>query len=275
MRVGKINGWHVAFLTFAISLLSVPAMKGLVLVFDLSAEWARTWGRLLPLLVMGCAVAYIAWRFPDSIRRVMPRLPADRRQELLVVTLAKVTIPFAVIGAGAAWFLATEGSVGLERRYAGFDYHAVREASTYAPSGLLVALLVGPILAPVIEEIVFRGFLYNLWAERWGWFPSMLLTSILFGAYHHNYISAFLGSIVYVCLYRRTGTLVAPMVSHAAFNLAMFYPFFGQFLFPPPMSAFGDITTWWPQLACLAFVVVALPAYVFMSRHERHQEQSA
>ena len=81
----------------------------------------------------------------------------------------------------------------------------------------------------------------------------MVLTSTLFGLYHPVFWAAFTSSIVFVCLFRRTGSLWASIIVHAFFNLMLWYPLVGQFVFPSPERALGDISTWGFQLACLLF----------------------
>jgi membrane protease YdiL (CAAX protease family) len=44
----------------------------------------------------------------------------------------------------------------------------------------------GVTLGPVIEELLFRGFLQPVLVDSMGVFPGILLTSMLFGALHLN-----------------------------------------------------------------------------------------
>jgi len=124
------------------------------------------------------------------------------------------------------------------------------------------------ILAPLTEELVFRALLYRTWEAQWGWLPAMLASSALFAAYHPNFVPAFLGGILYVCLYRRTGSIWAPIVVHAAFNVLIWFPLLGQFIFPRGLDAPGDLQSWWLHLAALFAALVAIPAYVSLARFE-------
>lgn len=87
------------------------------------------------------------------------------------------------------------------------------------------------VLAPVGEEIIFRGVLYP-WAKR-KFSPSIALwgTAILFGAIHVN-LSSFLPltvlALVLVWLYEYTGNLLAPIAVHIVFNGANFIALFYQ-----------------------------------------------
>jgi membrane protease YdiL (CAAX protease family) len=124
-------------------------------------------------------------------------------------------------------------------------------------------------LAPILEELLFRGLLYKAWEKRLGWAGSMTLVSILFGLYHPLFWSAFASSIVFACLYRRTGSLWAPIIVHAIVNISLWYPLLGRHVLPRSPEAATDLSQWGLRLAALAVVSVALPWYVWLSRHRR------
>ena len=275
MRATSAHGWQLAFLTFAAVLLAAPAGKQLVQFFELTGQWAMLWQRILPILILATGVI-VAWvRSPQSLATMAPSLPDTRRLEVAAATVAHLAIPLAVAGAFAAWYWFTEGPLALEQRYQASGFHRNSEAIAFSTSGLILFLLVAPFVAPLVEEFIFRGFLYGAWKERWGWMVAGLLTSLVFAAYHRSFVGSFLSSVLFVCIYRRTGTLRGPMIVHAVGNLALFYPFYGQLVYPRPEEAVADITTWWPQLVALAFVVFALPIYVLMARHEHAREEAA
>jgi len=86
-------------------------------------------------------------------------------------------------------------------------------------------ILYGCILAPFVEEFVFRGFLFTAFRNRWGTGPAALLSSLLF-AVLHGYTAA--GTVLMVLfgllmcmLYHRTGTLRLPLMVHAMTNLLL------------------------------------------------------
>ncbi|MEP7002215.1 MAG: type II CAAX endopeptidase family protein [bacterium] len=99
---------------------------------------------------------------------------------------------------------------------------ALLEPSPSEPSSpLVIALLTGltgATLAPVVEELVFRGVLFRAWRSRFGHVRAMLGTSVLFGLLHHDVIGSVIFGIVMVMLYGRTGSLLVPVVTHALYN---------------------------------------------------------
>jgi membrane protease YdiL (CAAX protease family) len=88
-----------------------------------------------------------------------------------------------------------------------------------------VAILVG-IVAPVVEELFFRGFLFGALGRTMHWVLAALVTGFVFGAIHAGGTPAVflvplavLGALLCV-LYRRTGSLLPGMGVHA-FNNAL------------------------------------------------------
>ena len=77
--------------------------------------------------------------------------------------------------------------------------------------------------APLLEEPLFRGILYRGFASAMPGPAATALSGFLFALVHVNAASFlplwFLGC-VFATLYRRTGTLLAPMTAHALFNAA-------------------------------------------------------
>ena len=77
------------------------------------------------------------------------------------------------------------------------------------------------VVAPIAEEIIFRGYFYGIIRRYCGRIPALLTSSLLFTAIHGNLAAApglFFLAITLCLLYERTGTLWASMTLHAAFN---------------------------------------------------------
>lgn len=259
------SGFQIAFLILAVDFLAAVALK-------YTADFLGTPKSDLRLLSHNISFA-IGWSIlliVAPLRRACDTelrapLPVRMVPELVAVALAKLANPLAVTGGAVLWLLATRGQVvacdavdvcGLGRPHAG-------RSAAYILNYLLIAVVVGPIL----EELVYRGFLYRAWERQWGWVRAMLATAILFGLVHPSHmVSAAIGSIVYVAVLRRTGTIWGPIAVHSAFNLAVNLPAFQALRAGDPPEALLGLRSWIPELACLAFVAVALPLYVIASR---------
>ncbi|BAS11843.1 CAAX amino terminal protease family protein [Arthrobacter sp. Hiyo8] len=69
---------------------------------------------------------------------------------------------------------------------AGFDQHVQTQQS----SGFALSLLVSLLVAPIVEETLFRGLLYPMLRKRTGAVVAAVLSSLLFAAMHGNAVQA-------------------------------------------------------------------------------------
>lgn len=269
MKIGSASGLQIAFFTFAGLLLAVPLSRYLDSILPWSNDQREILGRTIPFIIFGLVLVL----FPALRRRCREDLsipiPADRKREIILVAIAKLWFPMAIAGGIGLWFWYIGGNEALERRMLAETSEDGQMAYAFSTPGLVRQLFLAVLVAPVLEELVFRGFLYRAWERQWGWVPAMLLTSVLFGLYHSYFLSAFVGSIIFVCLLRRTGTLWAPIAVHSASNLALWYPLLGRHFFPKGVAAQRDIAEWKLQIACLLVAAIAIPAYVWLARNAR------
>lgn len=88
--------------------------------------------------------------------------------------------------------------------------------------GATMFVLVAVIMAPLFEEIIFRGFLFRGFANSWGWLWGAIFSAAIFGAAHAQ-LDVFLPlaslGFVLAWAYRRTGSLWTCITMHAIFNL--------------------------------------------------------
>ncbi len=84
------------------------------------------------------------------------------------------------------------------------------------------------VVAPVVEEIVFRGFIYGGLRARMGVVLSVLLSAAIFGLAHSLSVggsilllfpSLFVAGVALALVYERSRSLVPGMVLHGCFNL--------------------------------------------------------
>ncbi|MBI4761779.1 MAG: CPBP family intramembrane glutamic endopeptidase [Chloroflexota bacterium] len=82
-------------------------------------------------------------------------------------------------------------------------------------------LLVGVIFAPMVEELFFRGFLFQGFRQRYGWVKGALLSSLIFGAAHLD-PAAFLPTaalgFLLAYMYHRTNSVWVPILLHVLVN---------------------------------------------------------
>lgn len=78
------------------------------------------------------------------------------------------------------------------------------------------------IIAPIIEEIFFRGLLFTSLAKKWNIQKAILLSSIVFGIAHTDIIGATIFGIVLSTIYIKSKSLFAPIIIHIANNALAF-----------------------------------------------------
>jgi membrane protease YdiL (CAAX protease family) len=86
------------------------------------------------------------------------------------------------------------------------------------PTVILVAFL---LVAPVAEELFFRGVVYNAWERERGPRFALFGSAVLFAVIHTSLFSLvpiFALGVALALVYRSTGSLVATIAMHAGFN---------------------------------------------------------
>ncbi len=98
----------------------------------------------------------------------------------------------------------------------------VTEGQGVALAALVVVLVV---LAPIIEELIFRGLLFQSIRAKLGLWPGLGLSSLTFAFLHLELfdqpiaLAALLVLAVWLAAaFHKTGSLVVPIVAHATFN---------------------------------------------------------
>jgi uncharacterized protein len=89
------------------------------------------------------------------------------------------------------------------------------------PHELAVSLLLIGVLAPIVEELVFRGLLYGWIAGRWGGTAGLVVSSLAFAAAHYEPAHIILVlplGFLFGWLRRRSDSLVPSLCSHIVNN---------------------------------------------------------
>lgn len=94
---------------------------------------------------------------------------------------------------------------------------------------VVVLTLTAVVLAPVTEELMFRGLLLRSFLRRMGFWPAALLSSLVFALFHVHQVDTVLGAVTLALsvgtlglgncfVVRITGRLAPAMMLHATFN---------------------------------------------------------
>ena len=99
--------------------------------------------------------------------------------------------------------------------------------------------IVGAIFAPLVEEIFFRGFLFQGFRERYGWVTGMLLSAAVFAVAHLDLvvlIPTFILGCLLAYVFHRSNSIWPGVILHFLVNsfglLAAYFASNSQNLFP-------------------------------------------
>ena len=90
---------------------------------------------------------------------------------------------------------------------------------------LFTLLLYVSILTPIVEEVVFRGFVLDVASERYGDWFAIFISALLFALVHLEAISvinAFIGGLIYGYVRIRTGSLWPSIILHFLWNTHLY-----------------------------------------------------
>lgn len=85
-----------------------------------------------------------------------------------------------------------------------------------------IFMLLPVIYAPILEEIIFRKFLFGSVNRKWGLIAAYMISAFVFGLVHFDlpHLLTYFGmGIVLAFLYHRTGRIIVPMIAHGGMNL--------------------------------------------------------
>ncbi|MCL2860501.1 MAG: CPBP family intramembrane metalloprotease [Oscillospiraceae bacterium] len=90
-------------------------------------------------------------------------------------------------------------------------------------SNIFVLIICTGILTPIVEEIIFRGIIFNRLKEyNIGLQVSIIIQAVIFGIIHFNIVQstyAMIIGIFFAVIYEKKKTIVAPIIAHMTFNL--------------------------------------------------------
>ena len=156
-------------------------------------------------------ILLLPWVSRLSLRALGYRAPSAR--DLLVAFLGSLVM--ALVANGGA-------SVMQSLLHSTQDQQAVMMLRQLHDPRLLLAFAVfACVLAPLMEETIFRVFLFNAARRYLGFWPGAVISGLCFGIAHGDPIASLplaLGGVILAFVYYRTNNAFASMVTHGLFN---------------------------------------------------------
>jgi hypothetical protein len=198
-------------------------LGAMLLLFPLKRllpEWGRGKGFEL-ILQLGIYAALMLWaeqqceRAGVSVRDLVGRAPRGWK-EWRLIGLALPLIPLAIGGVFLLWIPLSFVVPGFVEQFVLRQHDPIWDPGAPLRSALLVLVIV--VIAPIVEEIAFRGVLLHRWSEKWGATRGLLFSSLAFGVLHADVLGHTVFGIVMALLYVRTGSLWLPIGCHMLTN---------------------------------------------------------
>lgn len=161
-------------------------------------------------------IALVAWGGRDALGLLGLREKHKGARAALGVTGLLMVIP--LLFAAGILMLILGPLFGIHPR----PQLLLADARSIPPAAFAVLCASAILIAPITEEILFRGFLYATLRRYLGPLGAISLTAALFSLLHSyafGFLSLFLIGFLLGYLYERTGSLVASVAAHAANNL--------------------------------------------------------
>ena len=173
----------------------------------------------LQVMMAALVVGFVSWRRPPS-----EWLGLRWRKWPLVVPISIGAVLFTWLLMGGLAAVVEMAGFGdwLKVQMEDGQQEAVK-AFQNSESPLLLALLAftAVIVAPVTEEILFRGYLYPAAKQFAGRLPALISCALVFAVAHNNLLAMvplFFLAIVLTLAYEWTGSIWAPIGIHMLFN---------------------------------------------------------
>jgi membrane protease YdiL (CAAX protease family) len=135
---------------------------------------------------------------------------------------------YGIAGYAVTMLVLTSISYPIEQRVGVDPTQQALAKSAMVPSLVPLLLLSGAIVAPIAEEVVFRGYLYKACRDQFKPMYAIGLNAALFSLLHFELRAVlwlFILGIALAYVYEKTGNLVAPITLHMLNNtIAFLFP---------------------------------------------------
>ena len=201
-----------------------------------------------------------------DFQRITGTLP----QRADLVRILSLVVPLLLFSYGTVWIVYYPLSLvspGLVDAFLSQeDIFSISRRGGFAFGPHLLTAIGLVVLAPVTEEIFFRGFLLHRWALMWGVESAVIGSTVVFAILHFDPLGAAAFGFAMAVIYVKTGSLLAVILCHVlnnfvAYATGLVYTLFGDGDTSYTVAEFH--AEWWTAAVCL---VLAAPWVVWFVR---------
>lgn len=98
-----------------------------------------------------------------------------------------------------------------------------------SPKEKIIIFIAAVIIAPLTEEVYFRGFLYRALRNRYSQGMAISISSVIFSALHfdfYRFVPLFIAGVILNHIYDRYQNIILPIIAHGVWNAIMILTLF-------------------------------------------------
>ena len=203
-------------------------LKFIIIHFRLSLDM-QTMVAYLNLIIDSLYVLFIGYLYKDLLLKQWKDFISHRKEFIIYACVTGLVSIYIVnlIGGLISMFLSGESMSENQALI-----------NMISQSHPFIILVTSVFLAPIVEEIIFRGMIFG-WLYEWNTWVAHVVSGFLFGFVHImipvlqgnasewlHIVSYFAMGIVLSVLYEKKNNIFVPMMTHAANNLVVILPIF-------------------------------------------------
>ncbi|MFU2031031.1 CPBP family intramembrane glutamic endopeptidase [Bacillus wiedmannii] len=157
-----------------------------------------------------------------------------------------------------------------------FIMNALREPVIDSKGGYVYQIIMVVFIAPIIGEFVFRGFLLQRFAAKWGTSIAIIVVAMLFALLHVDFLGAVVFSVVLSIVYIRTNSLLMPIAIHMlnnAFVIGVSFLVNKEEIIS--LADFSNYTTFFPGLLIFIIGLNLVLIFLFVNHKYWNKEMPA
>lgn len=187
------------------------------------AQWQLNgpiWTLLLTNIIYLYFLLWVMQRFTSlrvNVKQVVGRLP-NHYKWLPTAGLVIAVLLFSLSAFLLSFWLLSFVAPRVVEAILNVNAQSAAARSSNSVLGTVLSGITIVVVAPLVEELIFRGVLLQRWAMKWGIRTSLIVSSVVFGVLHANVLGLTMFGLIMGLLYIKTRTLLVPIACHALNN---------------------------------------------------------